>query len=323
MPERPLSKNKEFAPTRREYLTTIDFDKVFNEVRAIDVLSAYNQPYTLRPDKGKEVYDIGDHLFSVMQGNNKANMIHDFKTGKTIDVIELMKLFSRKTSIKDVIDEFSHLHTGTTLTYSTKNLRPVQDAIDVEIRSSGSISNLKRSIAGKFGFDSDKIQVKNDRILIGQNAFTFQEMNLSQQQIQRLQALPLITQNPMRQQQPQPQQQQQQQASQPQNKQPAPAPQQTQPQVSAWGAFLNQGQAAQVAAKTQALLQKQDRLKERGLPKAKRLQLVMDRKKEHDKKMAPIFAAQAKKKLQKQAQQPQNKQQEQLQKDLKQRGIEI
>ena len=325
MPERPLSKNKEFTPTKREYLTTIDFDKVFNEVRAIDVLSAYNQQYTLRPDKGKEVYAIGDHLFSVMQGNNKANMIHDFKTGKTIDVVELMKLFSRKTSIKDVIDEFSHLHTGTTLTYSTKNLRPVQDAIDVEIRSSGSISNLKRSIAGKFGFDSDKIQVKNDRILIGQNAFTFQEMGLTQQQIQRLQSLPLITQNPMRQQQPQAQQQpqpQQQQAPKPQQ-QPAPAPQQTQSQVSAWGAFLNQGQAAQVAQKTQALLQKQDRLKERGLLKAQRLQLVMDRKKEHDKKMAPIFAAQAKKKLQKQASQPQTEQQKQLQKDLKQRGIEI
>lgn len=301
MPERPLSKNKEFVSTKREYLTTIDFDKVFNEVRAIDVLRAYNQQYTLRPDKGKEVYAIGDHLFSVMQGNNKANMIHDFKTGKTIDVVELMKLFSRKTSIKDVIDEFSHLHTGTTLTYSTKNLRPVQDAIDVEIRSSGSISNLKRSIAGKFGFDSDKIQVKNDRILIGQNAFTFQEMNLTQQQIQRLQSLPLITQNPM-------------------SRQQQPAPQQTQSQVSAWGAFLNQGQAAQVAQKTQALLQKQDRLKERGLPKAQRLQLVMDRKKEHDKKMKPIFAKKAKEKLQKQ---PQTEQEKQLQKDLKQRGIEI
>lgn len=306
MPERPHTKNKEFAPTRREYLTTIDFDKVFNEVRAIDVLSAYNQQYTLRPDKGKEVYDIGDHLFSVMQGNNKANMIHDFKTGKTIDVVELMKLFSRKTSIKDVIDEFSHLHTGTTLTYSQKNMRPIQEAIDVEIRSSGSISNLKRSIAGKFGFDSDKIQIKNDRILIGQNAFTFQEMNLTQQQIQRLNSLPLITQNPMARQQPQAQQQPQQQS-----------------QASAFGSYLNQQQAQQVAQKTQALLQKQDRLKERGLPKAQRLQLVMDRKKEHDKKMAPIFAAQAKKKLQKQANQPQTKQQEQLQKDLKQRGIEI
>ena len=314
MPERPHTKNKEFAPTKREYLTTIDFDKVFNEVRAIDVLSAYcNQQYSLRPDKGKEVYAIGDHLFSVMQGNNKANMIHDFKTGKTIDVVELMKLFSRKTSIKDVIDEFSHLHTGTTLTYSAKNLRPVQDAIDVEIRSSGSISNLKRSIAGKFGFDSDKIQVKNDRILVGNNAFTFQEMNLTQQQIQRLQALPLITQNPLKQPAPQPQPQQQQ-----------PQQQATQqPQTSGFSSFLGQQQAAQVAQKTQALLQKRDRLLERGLPKAQRLQLVMDRKKEHDKKMAPIFASQAKKKLQKQAQQPQNKQQEQLQKDLKQRGIEI
>lgn len=312
MPERPQTKNKEFAPTRREYLTTIDFDKVFNEVRAIDVLQAYNQQYSLRPDKGKEVYDIGDHLFSVMPGNNKRDMIHDFKTGKTIDVVELMKLFSHKTSIKDVIDEFSHLHTGTTLTYSAKNLKPVQDSIDVEIRSSGSISNLKRSIAGKFGFDSDKIQVKNDRILIGQNAFTFQEMGLTQQQIQRLNSLPLIIKNSMRLLlQPQAQQQ------------PAPAPQQTQSQVSAWGAFLNQGQAAQVAQKTQALFQKQDRLRERGLPKAQRLQLVMDRKKEHDNKMAPIWAKKAQDKLKKQANQPQNKQQEQLQKDLKQRGIEI
>lgn len=309
MPERPHTKNKEFTPIKREYLITIDFDKVFSEVRAIDVLSAYNQQYTLRPDKGKEVYAIGDHLFSVMQGNNKANMIHDFKTGKTIDVVELMKLFSRKTSIKDVIDEFSHLHTGSILSYTTKNFKPVQDAIDVEIRSSGSISNLKRSIAGKFGFDSDKIQVKNDRILIGQNAFTFQEMGLTQQQIQRLNSLPLITQNPMRQQQPQAQQQPQQ-ATQ-------------QPQTSGFSSFLGQQQAQQVAQKTQSLLQKQDRLKERGLPKAQRLQLVMDRKKEHDKKMAPIFAAQAKKKLQKQANQPQNKQQENLQKELKSRGIEI
>lgn len=326
MLERPQTKNKEFAPLKREYLTTIDFDKVFNEVRAIDVLSAYNQQYTLRPDKGKEVYDIGDHLFSVMQGNNKANMIHDFKTGKTIDVVELMKLFSRKTSIKDVIDEFSHLHTGTTLTYSAKNLKPVQDSIDVEIRSSGSKSNLQRSIAAKFGFDKDKIQIKEDRILIGQNAFTFQEMNLTQQQIQRLQSLPLITQNPMARQQPQTQQQpqpQQQQAPKPQQQQPAPAPQQTQPQVSAWGAFLNQGQAAQVAQKTQALLQKRDRLAERGLPKAQREQLVAARKAAHDKKMAPIWAKKAQDKLKKQASQPQNKQQEQLQKDLKQRGIEI
>ena len=273
----------------------------------------------MRPDKGKEVYDIGDHLFSVMQGNNKANMIHDFKTGKTIDVVELMKLFSRKTSIKDVIDEFSHLHTGTTLTYSAKNLKPVQDAIDVEIRASGSKTSLQRSIASKFGFDKDKIQIKDDRILIGNNAFTFQEMNLTQQQIQRLNSLPLITQNPAPQPKPQPQQQQ---APKPQP-QPAPAPQQSQSQVSAWGAFLNQQQAAQVAAKTQALLQKQDRLKERGLPKAQRLKLVMDRKAAHDKKMAPIWAKKAQDKLKKQASQPQTKQQEQLQKDLKQRGIEI
>ena len=306
MPERPQTKNKEFAPTKREYLTTIDFDKVFSEVRAIDVLSAYNQQYTLRPDKGKEVYAIGDHLFSVMQGNNKANMIHDFKTGKTIDVIELMKLFSNKTSIKDVIDDFSARHTGTTLTYTTKNLRPVQDAIDVEIRSSGSKSNLQRSIAAKFGFDKDKIQIKDDRILIGRNAFTFQEMNLTQQQIERLQSLPLITQNPMAKQQPQAQQQPQQ-----------------QPQTSAFGSYLNQQQAQQVAQKTQALLQRQDKLKERGLPKAQRLQLVMDRKKEHDKKMKPIFAKKAQEKLKKQANQPQNKQQENLQKELKSRGIEI
>ena len=306
MPERPLSKNKEFAPTKREYLTTIDFDKVFSEVRAIDVLQAYNQQYTLRPDKGKEVYDIGDHLFSVMQGNNKTNMIHDFKTGKTIDVIELMKLFSRKTSIKDVIDEFSHLHTGTTLAYSQKNMRPIQEAIDVEIRASGSKTSLQRSIASKFGFDKDKIQIKEDRILIGNNAFTFQEMNLTQQQIQRLQALPLIQQNTMARQQPQAQQQPQQ-----------------QPQASAFGSFLGQQQAQQVAQKTQALLQKRDRLLERGLPKAQREQLVAARKAAHDKKMAPIFAKQAKDKLKKQASQPQNKQQEQLQKDLKQRGIEI
>ena len=309
MPERPLSKNKEFAPTKREYLTTIDFDKVFSEVRAIDVLQAYNQQYSLRPDKGKEVYDIGDHLFSVMQGNNKANMIHDFKTGKTIDVVELMKLFSRKTSIKDVIDEFSHLHTGTTLTYSAKNLRPVQDAIDVEIRASGSKTSLQRSIAAKFGFDKDKIQIKEDRILIGNNAFTFQEMGLTQQQIQRLQALPLIAQNPMARQQPQAQQQPQQQATQ-------------QPQ-SGFSSFLGQQQAAQVAQKTQALLQKRDRLLERGLPRAQREQLVAARKAAHDKKMAPIWAKKAQDKLKKQANQPQNKQQEQLQKDLKQRGIEI
>lgn len=303
MPERPHTKNEEFTPTKREYLNTIDFDKVYSEVRAIDVLQAYNQQYSLRPDKGKEVYDIGDHLFSVMQGNNKANMIHDFKTGKTIDVVELMKLFSRETSIKGVIDDFSARHTGTTLTYTAKNIRPIQDAIDVEIRSSGSISNLKRSIAGKFGFNSDQIQIKEDRVMVGRNSFTFQEMNLTQQQIERLQSLPLITQNPMARQQPQAQQQPQQQS-----------------QTSAFGYYLNQQQAAQVAQKTQVLFQKQDRLAERGLPKAQRLQLVMDRKAEHDKKMKPIFAKKAKEKLQKQ---PQNKQQEQLQKDLKQRGIEI
>ena len=310
MPERPLSKNKEFAPTRREYLTTIDFDKVFSEVRAIDVLSAYNQQYTLRPDKGKEVYDIGDHLFSVMQGNNKANMIHDFKTGKTIDVVELMKLFSNKTSIKDVIDDFSARHTGTTLTYSTKNLRPVQDAIDVEIRASGSKTSLQRSIADKFGFDSNKIQVKNDRILIGQNAFTFQEMGLTQQQIQRLNSLPLITQNPMSRQQPQAQQQPQQQATQ-------------QPQTSGFRSFLGQQQAQQVAQKTQALLQKRDRLLERGLPRAQREQLIAARKAAHDKKMAPIWAKKAQEKLKKQANQPQTKQQEQLQKELKFKGIDF
>lgn len=310
MPERPYTKNKEFAPTKREYLTTIDFDKVFSEVRAIDVLQAYNQQYTLRPDKGKEVYDIGDHLFSIMPGNNKRDMIHDFKTGKTIDVVELMKLFSRKTSIKDVIDEFSHLHTGTTLTYSAKNLKPVQDSIDVEIRSSGSKSNLQRSIAAKFGFDKDKIQIKEDRILIGNNAFTFQEMNLTQQQIQRLNSLPLITQNPMSKQQPTAQQQPQQQATQ-------------QPQSSGFSSFLGQQQAQQVAQKTQALLQKRDRLLERGLPRAQREQLIAARKAAHDKKMAPIWAKKAQDKLKKQASQPQNKQQEQLQKDLKAKGIEI
>lgn len=318
MPERLHTRDKDFKPLRKEYLNTIDFPKIYSEVKAIDVLNAYNQQYTHRPDKGKSVIDVGDHRFSCLPGQDRE-IIHDFKTGHDIDVVELMKRFSNKTSIKDVIDDFSARHTGTTLSYTTKNFKPVQDSIDVEIKSSGSISNLKRSIAGKFGFNADQIQIKEDRVMIGKNSFTFQEMNLSQQQIQRLQALPLITQNPMRQQQPQAQQQQ---APKPQQ-QPATAPQQTQPQVSAWGAFLNQGQAAQVAQKTQALLQKQDRLKERGLPKAQRLQLVMDRKKEHDKKMAPIFAAQAKKKLQKQASQPQTEQQKQLQKDLKQRGIEI
>lgn len=308
MPERPLSKNKEFTPTRREYLTTIDFDKVFNEVRAIDVLSAYNQQYTLRPDKGKEVYAIGDHLFSVMQGNNKANMIHDFKTGKTIDVVELMKLFTHKTNIKDVIDDFSARHTGTTLTYTAKNLRPVQDAIDVEIKASGSKTSLQRSIADKFGFRTDQIQIKDDRVMIGKNSFTFQEMNLTKQQIERLNSLPLITQNPMSMSRQQPQAQQQ--ATQ-------------QPQTSGFSSFLGQQQAQQVAQKTQALLQKRDRLLERGLPRAQREQLVAARKAAHDKKMAPIWAKKAQDKLKKQASQPQNKQQEQLQKDLKQRGIEI
>ena len=328
LPEKIKTQNKEFKPLKKEYLITIDFPKIYSEVKAIDVLEAFNQQYTYRPDKGKMVIDVGDHRFSCLPGQDRE-IIHDFKTGHDIDVVELMKLFSSKSNIKDVIDDFSSRHTGSILSYTTKNFKPVQDSIDVELRSRGSISNLQRSIADKFGLRKDQIQIKNDQILVGKHAFTFQEMNLTQQQIQRLQALPLITQNPMsRQQQPAVQQQPQQQATQqqapkPQQQQPAPAPQQTQPQVSAWGAFLNQGQAAQVAQKTQALLQKQDRLKERGLPKAQRLQLVMDRKKEHDKKMKPIFAAQAKDKLKKQASQPQNKQQENLQKELKSRGIEI
>ena len=306
MPERLHTRDKDFKPLRKEYLNTIDFPKIYSEVKAIDVLNAYNQQYSHRPDKGKSVIDVGDHRFSCLPGKDRE-IIHDFKTGHDIDVVELMKRFSNKTSIKDVIDDFSTRHTGSILSYTTKNLKPVQDAIDVEIRASGSKTSLQRSIADKFGFRTDQVQIKEDRVMIGKNAFTFQEMNLTQQQIQRLNSLPLITQNPMsRQQQPAPQQQPQQQS-----------------QASAFGSYLNQQQAQQVAQKTQALLQKQDRLKERGLPKAQRLQLVMDRKAEHDKKMAPIFAAQAKKKLQKQAQQPQNKQQEQLQKDLKQRGIEI
>lgn len=323
MPERLHTRDKDFKPLRKEYLNTIDFPKIYSEVKAIDVLNAYNQQYTHRPDKGKSVIDVGDHRFSCLPGKDRE-IIHDFKTGHDIDVVELMKRFSNKTSIKDVIDDFSTRHTGSILSYTTKNLKPVQDSIDVEIRSSGSISNLKRSIAGKFGFNADQIQIKEDRVMIGKNSFTFQEMNLTQQQIQRLNSLPLITQNPMARQQSTPQQQPQQatqqQAPKPQQQ---PAPQQTQSQVSAWGAFLNQGQAQQVAQKTQALLQKRDRLLERGLPRAQREQLVAARKAAHDKKMAPIFAAQAKKKLQKQANQPQNKQQEQLQKDLKAKGIEI
>ena len=302
LPEKIKTQNKEFKPLKKEYLITIDFPKIYSEVKAIDVLEAFNQQYTYRPDKGKMVIDVGDHRFSCLPGKDRE-MIHDFKTGHDIDVVELMKILSNKSNIKDVIDDFSSRHTGSILSYTTKNFKPVQDAIDVEIRSNGSISNLQRSIADKFGLRKDKIQIKNDRILIGQNAFTFQEMNLSQQQIQRLNSLPLITQNPMSRQQS--------------------TPQQTQPQVSAWGAFLNQGQAAQVAQKTQALLQKRDRLLERGLPRAQRKQLVAARKAAHDKKMAPIWAKKAQEKLQKQAQQPQNKQQEQLQKDLKQRGIEI
>ena len=310
MPKRLHTRDKDFKPLRKEYLNTIDFPKIFSEVKAIDVLNAYNQQYSHRPDKGKSVIDVGDHRFSCLPGKDRE-IIHDFKTGHDIDVVELMKRFSNKTSIKDVIDDFSTRHTGSILSYTTKNLRPVQDAIDVEIRSSGSISNLKRSIAGKFGFNADQIQIKEDRVMIGKNSFTFQEMNLTQQQIQRLISLPLIAQNPMARQQSQAQQQ------------PAPAPQQTQSQVSAWGAFLNQGQAAQVAQKTQALLQKQDRLKERGLPRAQREQLVAARKAAHDKKMAPIWAKKAQEKLKKQASQPQTEQQKQLQKDLKQRGIEI
>lgn len=325
MPERLHTRDKDFKPLRKEYLNTIDFPKIYSEVKAIDVLNAYKQQYTHRPDKGKSVIDVGDHRFSCLPGKDRE-MIHDFKTGHDIDVVELMKRFSNKTSIKDVIDDFSTRHTGSILSYTTKNFKPVQDSIDVEIRSNGSISNLKRSIAGKFGFNADQIQIKEDRVMIGNNSFTFQEMNLTQQQIQRLQSLPLITQNPMARQQPQAQQQpqqQQQQAPKPQQQQPAPAPQQTQPQVSAWGAFLNQGQAAQVAQKTQALLQKRDRLLERGLPRAQREQLVAARKAAHDKKMAPIWAKKAQEKLKKQANQPQNKQQENLQKELKSRGIEI
>lgn len=308
MPERLHTRDKDFKPLRKEYLNTIDFPKIYSEVKAIDVLNAYNQQYTHRPDKGKSVIDVGDHRFSCLPGKDRE-IIHDFKTGHDIDVVELMKRFSNKTSIKDVIDDFSTRHTGSILSYTTKNLKPVQDAIDVEIRSSGSISNLKRSIAGKFGFNADQIQVKEDRILIGKNSFTYQEMGLTQQQIQRLNSLPLITQNPMSRQQPQAQQQPQQ-ATQ-------------QPQASGFSSFLGQQQAQQVAQKTQALLQKRDRLLERGLPRAQREQLVAARKAAHDKKMAPIFAAQAKKKLQKQASQPQTKQQEQLQKDFKARGIEI
>ena len=300
MPERLHTRDKDFKPLRKEYLNTIDFPKIYSEVKAIDVLNAYNQQYSHRPDKGKSVIDVGDHRFSCLPGKDRE-MIHDFKTGHDIDVVELMKRFSNKTSIKDVIDDFSTRHTGSILSYTTKNLKPVQDAIDVEIRSSGSISNLKRSIAGKFGFNADQIQIKEDRVMIGKNAFTFQEMSLTQQQIQRLQSLPLITQNPMS---------RQQQATQ-------------QPQTSGFSSFLGQQQAAQVAQKTQALLQRQDKLKERGLPKAQRLKLVMDRKAAHDKKMAPIWAKKAQDKLKKQASQPQNKQQENLQKELKSRGIEI
>ena len=324
LPEKIKTQNKEFKPLKKEYLITIDFPKIYSEVKAIDVLEAFNQQYTYRPDKGKMVIDVGDHRFSCLPGKDRE-MIHDFKTGHDIDVVELMKLFSNKSNIKDVIDDFSSRHTGSILSYTTKNLKPVQDSIDVEIRANGSKSNLQRSIADKFGLRKDQIQIKNDQILVGKHAFTFQEMNLTQQQIQRLNSLPLITQNPMsRQQQPAPQQQPQQatqqQAPKPQQQQPAPAPQQTQSQVSAWGAFLNQGQAAQVAQKTQALLQKRDRLAERGLPRLERLKLIAERKAEHDKKMKPIFAKKAKEKLQKQ---PQTEQEKQLQKDLKQRGIEI
>lgn len=307
MPERLHIRDKDFKPLRKEYLNTIDFPKIYSEVKAIDVLNAYNQQYTHRPDKGKSVIDVGDHRFSCLPGQDRE-IIHDFKTGHDIDVVELMKRFSNKTSIKDVIDDFSTRHTGSILSYTTKNLKPVQDAIDVEIRSSGSISNLKRSIAGKFGFNADQIQIKEDRVMIGKNSFTFQEMNLTQQQIQRLQSLPLITQNPLARQQPQAQQQPQQATQQPQ---------------SGFSSFLGQQQAAQVAQKTQALLQKRDRLLERGLPKAQRLQLVAARKAAHDKKMAPIWAKKAQEKLKKQANQPQTEQQKQLQKDLKQRGIEI
>ena len=306
LPEKIHTKNKEFKPLKKEYLITIDFPKIYSEVKAIDVLEAFNQQYTYRPDKGKIVIDVGDHRFSCLSGKDRE-MIHDFKTDHDIDVVELMKLFSNKSNIKDVIDDFSSRHTGSILSYTTKNFKPVQDSIDVELRSRGSISNLQRSIADKFGLRKDQIQIKNDQILVGKHAFTFQEMNLTQQQIERLQSLPLITQNPMSRQQPQAQQQPQQQATQ-------------QPQGSAFGSFLGQQQAAQVAQKTQALLQKRDRLLERGLPKAQRLQLVMDRKAEHDKKMKPIFAKKAKEKLQKQ---PQTEQEKQLQKDLKAKGIEI
>lgn len=308
MPERLHTRDKDFKPLRKEYLNTIDFPKIYSEVKAIDVLNAYNQQYSHRPDKGKSVIDVGDHRFSCLPGQDRE-IIHDFKTGHDIDVVELMKRFSNKTSIKDVIDDFSTRHTGSILSYTTKNFKPIQDSIDVEIRASGSKTSLQRSIADKFGFRTDQIQIKDDRILIGKNAFTFVEMNLTQQQIQRLQSLPLITQNPMAKQQPQAQQQPQQQ-------------QQQQPQ-SGFSSFLGQQQAQQVAQKTQALLQKRDRLLERGLPKAQREQLVAARKAAHDKKMAPIWAKKAQDKLKKQANQPQNKQQEQLQKDLKQRGIEI
>lgn len=305
LPEKIKTQNKEFKPLKREYLITIDFPKIYSEVKAIDVLEAFNQQYTYRPDKGKMVIDVGDHRFSCLPGQDRE-MIHDFKTGHDIDVVELMKLFSNKSNIKDVIDDFSSRHTGSILSYTTKNFKPIQDSIDVELRSRGSISSLQRSIADKFGLRKDQIQVKNDQILVGKHAFTFQEMGLTQQQIQRLQALPLIQQNTMAKQQPQAQQQPQQQS-----------------QASAFGSYLNQQQAAQVAQKTQALLQKQDRLKERGLPRNQRLKLVMDRKAEHDKKMAPIWAKKAQDKLKKQAQQPQTKQQENLQKELKSRGIEI
>ena len=282
LPEKIKTQNKEFKPLKKEYLITIDFPKIYSEVKAIDVLEAFNQQYTYRPDKGKMVIDVGDHRFSCLPGKDRE-IIHDFKTGHDIDVVELMKLFSNKSNIKDVIDDFSSRHTGSILSYTTKNFKPVQDAIDVELRSKGSISNLQRSIADKFGLRKDQIQIKNDQILVGKHAFTFQEMNLSQQQIQRLQALPLITQNPLKQPAPQPQ--------------PQPQPQQQQPQQSAFGSFLGVKKAQQLAKQA-----------ERRLPRAERLKLIEERKAEHDAKMKPIFAKQAANKLKKQAQQPQQKQ---------------
>lgn len=190
------SPNGKDLKTDKNYLTEINFDKIYAEITPEDVFKTYGLNPTQRNDKGHDVWEYQGNLYSIVNGNDKK-LSFDYKTGETIDVIEMMKRFTTKDNLRDMIQEFSQKHKGSTAgSLIQKNLRPFKEAIENNlINDFGSKQNIKEQIASAFRIKESRITIDRDSIKIfagkgNYYKYSFNELGLSQKEITKIQNLP-------------------------------------------------------------------------------------------------------------------------------------